>query len=174
MQRKHWAALTAAMIVGLPASNALAAQAAGDKAFTISGTGASDKNFDSTTFGTTAELGWFLSDPVEVGLRQSVNIFSSDNADNSTSGATRGFIDYHFGQNTVVPYLGANIGGIYGENVHDTGAAGLETGLKFYVKEKTFVAFQVEYDFLFDNANDIDNQFNDGAFFYTLGVGFNF
>ena len=36
--------------------------------------------------------------------------------------------------------------------MHDTGAAGLEGGLKFYVKDRTFIAAQIEYDFLFDNA----------------------
>jgi len=36
------------------------------------------------------------------------------------------------------------------------------------------VALQVEYDLLFNDTTDIDNRFDDGAFFYTLGVGFNF
>jgi hypothetical protein len=34
----------------------------------------------------------------------------------------------------------------------------------------TFIALQVEYNGLFDNSD----QFDDGAFFYALGVGFNF
>ena len=159
---------------GVSAPSVWAAQAAGDKAFTLAGTGASDKNFNSSTFGTTGELGWYLTNEFELGLRQSVNAAVLKNANDRWSGATRGFADYHFGQRSVVPYLGLNLGGIYGEDVHDTGAAGLETGLKFYVKDKTFIALQVEYDFLFDNAHSIDNQFNDGAFFYTLGIGFNF
>jgi hypothetical protein len=170
----RWMAIALMFAAGVPASSVWAAQAAGDKSFTLSGTGASDKDFDTTTFGTTGELGWFLSDELELGIRQSVNVLALDNADDRWAGASRGFADYHFGKGTVVPYLGANIGAIYGEDVHDTGAAGLETGLKFFVKDKTFIALQVEYDFLFDNANQIDNQFDDGAFFYTLGIGFNF
>jgi hypothetical protein len=161
-------------LAGLASTNVWAAQEAGDRSFTISGTGASDKNFDNTTFGTTGQMGWFLSNELELGIRQSVNVLAIDNADDRWAGATRGFADYHFGQGSVVPFLGANIGGIYGEDVHDTGAAGLEGGLKFYVKDKTFIAFQVEYNWLFDNSNQIDNQFDDGAFFYALGVGFNF
>ena len=119
-------------------------------------------------------MGWFLTNEFELGIRQSVNVLALENADDRWSGATRGFADYHFGQGSVVPYLGANLGSVYGEDVHDTGAAGLEGGLKFYVKDKTFIALQVEYDWLFDNSDDIDNQFDDGAYFYTLGVGFNF
>jgi hypothetical protein len=159
---------------GVSAPSVWAAQAAGDKSFTLSGTGASDKDFNTNTFGTTGELGLFLTDHFQFGIRQSINVLALDNEDDHWSGATRGFADYNFGQGAVVPYLGVNAGGIYGEDVHDTGAAGLEGGLKFYVKDKTYIAFQVEYDFLFDSANDVDNQFDDGAYFYQLGIGFNF
>lgn len=164
----------ALLTTALPAVPALAAQEAGDRSFTISGTGASDKDFDTNSFGTTAELGWFMSNSLQLGVRQSVNVLALDDEDDSWSGATRGFVDWNFGQGTVVPYVGANIGGIYGEEVKDTGAAGLETGLRFYVKDKTYIGLQVEYQFLFDDSDDIDNRFNDGAYFYTVGVGFNF
>lgn len=170
----RWIAIALMIVGGLSTPQVWAAQAAGDKAFTISGTGASDKDFDNNTFGTTAELGWFLSNELELGLRQSANVLALENADDRWSGATRGFADYHFGQGSIVPYLGANLGGIYGEDVQDTGAAGLEGGLKFYVKDKTFIALQVEYDWFFEDSDQIDNQFDDGAYFYTLGVGFNF
>ena len=172
--RSRWIAIALMCAAGVSAPSVWAAQAAGDKSFTLSGTGASDKDFNTNTFGTTGELGWFLSDHFELGVRQSINVLALDNQDDHWSGATRGFADYNFGQGSIVPYLGANIGGIYGEDVHDTGAAGLEGGLKFYVKDKTFIALQIEYDFLFDNASDVDNQFDDGAYFYQLGIGFNF
>jgi hypothetical protein len=164
----------ALLATAFPAGSALAAQQAGDKAFTIAGTGNSDKDFDSNSFGSTAELGWFMSDSLELGLRQGVNVLALDDQDDAWSGATRGFADWNFGQGSIVPYLGANIGGIYGEDVHDTGAAGLEGGLKFYVKDKTYIGLHVEYQFLFDDTDDIDNRFDDGAYFYSLGVGFNF
>ena len=63
---------------------------------------------------------------------------------------------------------------MYGDDVHDTGTAGLETGLKYYVKDKTLVGFNIQYDWFFDNSNDFNNRFDDGAFFYSIGVGFNF
>ena len=163
-----------AAVAALPAGQALAAQQAGDRSFTISGTGASDKNFDSTNFGTSAELGWFLSDPLELGLRQSLNIVQLKHGNDTWAASTVGFADWNFGTNTVVPFLGANLGGIYGDGVHDTGTAGLEGGLKFYVKDKTFINLNVQYNWLFDNSDNFDSRFNDGAFFYSLGVGFNF
>ncbi len=87
----RWIAFALTIVAGLPSTSAWAAQAAGDKSFSISGTGASDKDFDNNTFGTTAELGWFLSNELELGIRQSVNVLALDNADDRWSGATRGF-----------------------------------------------------------------------------------
>jgi hypothetical protein len=37
-----------------------------------------------------------------------------------------------------------NLGGIYGNGVSETGAAGVEGGLKWYVLQKTFINFGVE------------------------------
>jgi hypothetical protein len=167
-------AIAFSIAAALPAGQALAAQNAGDRSFTIAGTGASDKDFDTNTFGTTAQLGWFISEPIEIGLRQTVNVFNSDNADDTWSGASVAFVDWNIGKATLVPFIGANAGGIYGEGVKDTGSAGLEAGLKWYVKEKTFIVFNTQYQWLFDSANDVDDQFDDGAFFYSLGIGFNF
>src|ERR1700741_2682602 len=124
VMQARWIAI--ALIAAFPAGQAFAAQQAGDRSFTISGTGSSDNNFDSTVFGTTAEIGWFLSDPLELGLRQSVNVIQAKHADDSWAGSTVGFVDWNFGTATVVPYLGANLGGVYGDGVHDTGTAGLE------------------------------------------------
>jgi hypothetical protein len=172
MQTK-WMAI-ALVSAALPAGQALAAQNAGERSFTISGTGSSDKNFDSTAFGATGELGWYMTDFAELGLRQSVNVFTAEHADDTWSGSTVGFFDWNFGQAALVPFLGANIGGIYGDGVSNTGVAGLEGGLKYYVKDDTFINFGVQYEFLFNDTDDIDNRFNDGAFFYSIGVGFNF
>ena len=153
---------------------AQAGQEAGDRSFTLSGSGTSDDSFDNNNFGVSGSMGWFTSDYLEVGVRQSINGSLIDDGDDSWAGSTRVFADYHFGNDGVVPFVGANIGGIYGEDVSDTGTAGLEAGLKFYVKEKTFISLMGEYQFLFEDGDDIDDQFDDGAFFYNLGVGFNF
>ncbi|MEQ8859178.1 MAG: hypothetical protein RIC56_11050 [Pseudomonadales bacterium] len=153
---------------------ALAGPEAGERTFTIAGTGGSDQDFNNNTFGFSGQLGWFLSAQTEVGVRQSAAFVAIDGGDDSWAGSTRGFADYHFGSGEVLPYIGANLGGVYGEDVNETLSAGLEAGLKWYVKEKTFIALQAEYQFLFDDADEFDNRFGDGAVFYTLGVGFNF
>lgn len=147
---------------------------AGDKSFTLSGTGSSDKNFDGNAFGVSGELGWYTSERWLWGIRQSVNGVAGDKVNDAWNGSTRGFVDLNFGSGDARPYIGANLGGIYGQAVKDTGQAGLEAGLRWFVKDKTFIHAGVEYSFLFDSSNDIDNKFDDGAFFYNLGVGFNF
>jgi hypothetical protein len=168
-----WISL-AIVACAFPAADALAAQEAGDRIFTLSGSGSSDKDFDSTSAGVNAQLGWMTSDHLELGVRQTVNANAIRDGQEAWSGSTLGYVAWNFGDGNVVPYVGANLGGLYGENVKDTGAAGLETGVRFYVKEKTFIAAQLQYEFLFSDANDIDSRFNNGAFFYGLGIGFNF
>lgn len=145
----------------------------GDKSFTISGSGSNDKDFDNGAYGVSGELGYFLTDQWQAGIRQSVNGFAGDEVPNSWNGATRGFVEYNFLDGTYRPYLGANLGGIYGENVKNTGTAGLEAGLKLYVLEKTYINFGVEYAFLFNDEDDFQNKSNNGIYLYSIGVGFN-
>ncbi len=165
----------AALVLTLLGSSAWAAPQAGDRALTLSGTGNSDKKFNNNNFGMSGELGYFTSDSLELGVRQSVNGSIVDNGRDAWAGATRGFADWHFGgPNAFQPFLGLNVGGLYGDNVKETWAAGPEAGMKYYVRDKTYIQFQAEYEFLFQNADDVDNTFDDGAFFYTLGIGYNF
>ncbi len=150
---------------------------AGDREFSISGTGSSDQDFDNTSAGVSGELGWYLSRELEVGIRQSLNftdIEGEDISNDAWNGATRGFADYHFGSGALRPFAGASLGGIYGDGVNDSAFAGLETGLKYYVLPRTFIVGRAEYQFFFEDAGDADEGFDDGAWAYGVGVGFNF
>jgi hypothetical protein len=49
---------------------AMALSENGDREFTLSGSGTSDKGFDNNSFGFTASIEWFTSDAVLWGLRQ--------------------------------------------------------------------------------------------------------
>lgn len=160
--------LTAPVVYGAPE--------AGDRSFTLAGNGASDQDFDNNNFGLAGSMGWFLSDTLELGIRQSLSGFDSVGDFDSWSGATRGYVDYHFlfGDNTFIPFVGANLGMVYGDHVKESGAAGVEAGIKFYVKEKTFITLMGEYQFLFEDGDEFEDQVDDGAFYYTLGIGFNF
>jgi hypothetical protein len=82
-------------------------------------------------------------------------------------------VDFNFPFERYVPYLGATIGYLYGDDsVDEQFIAGPEAGLKSFVNDTTFILAAVEYQFLFDDADDADEAFDDGRFVYTLGIGF--
>ncbi len=159
------------LCVAMPA---LAGPDAGDRTFTLSGSGSSDKNFNDNTFGVNGEFGMFTTDNLQFGVRQTINASLVDNGEDNWNGATRLFADYHFGSAKFLPFVGANIGGIYGENIDETAIAGLELGFKAYVLDKTYITLQAEYDFFFESTDEIDSNYDDGAVFYSVGIGYNF
>ncbi|MFP4184277.1 MAG: hypothetical protein ACLFRW_06815 [Halorhodospira sp.] len=64
---------------------------------------------------------------------------------------------------------------VYGDGVEESGFAGVELGGKYYVREKTYLLGRAEYQWLFDDSDDVDDAFkDDGAWAYTVGVGYNF
>ncbi|ABC27587.1 hypothetical protein HCH_00688 [Hahella chejuensis KCTC 2396] len=146
----------------------------GTQEFSISGSGSSDKDFDSNIFSMDAAYGQYLSPDAEVGVRQSVSVSDHEGEESVWNGSTRVFYDHHFGRDTLKPYLGANLGYIYGESVDESFIAAPEAGLKYYVADSTFVVGQVEYQFLFEDADEADNRFSDGVFVYGVGMGYNF
>lgn len=151
--------------------------AQGEREFTLSGTGSSDKDFDSSSFGMSADIGWYRSRELLLGIRQSLNFADIEGEDISNdfwNGSTRGYVNYHFGQTAWRPFVGASLGGVYGDGVNNSGFAGLEGGLKYYVMPKTFIMARAEYQWFFDDGGDVDDQFDKGAWAYTFGLGYNF
>lgn len=149
---------------------------AGDRELTLSGTGSSKSSMDAATFGVSGGLGWFYTDELEFGVRQGMGYADlPGTSDNRWNGNTRGFADYHFvvGERAR-PFVGVSLGAAYGDAVHDSAFGGLEAGLKYYVRSKTFIMGAVEYQYFFTNLNHIDDGFEDGAFAYTLGIGYHF
>jgi len=160
--------------LGLPLS-ALAGPEAGDRELTLSASGNNSNNFDSGGFGIAGSLGYFLTDNTEIALRHNMIFFDSDQVNSNYAASTRAAIDYHFGQDPWRFFVGLNLGARYGDGaVDETGIAAPEAGVKLYVKDKTFITAMAEYQFFFKEANDVDNNFDDGQFVYTIGIGFNF
>lgn len=40
--------------------------------------------------------------------------------------------------------------------------------------DKTFVQGMVQYQFLFEDGGDVDDNYDDGVLYYSVGMGFNF
>jgi len=148
----------------------------GDWELTLGGGGSNGSDFDGTTFSVNGSLGYFFTENVEVALRQTIGYTDITGASGSTwSGSTRVAADFHFDLGRWQPFVGANIGYIYGEVTNDTFIAGPEAGVKFFVNDTTFVFVMAEYQFFFDSgddADDIGETIDDGQFVYTLGLGF--
>jgi hypothetical protein len=143
----------------------------GDMEMTLNGNGSSDNDFDTTVAGVEATLGYFVSDNLEAIVRQGVSLIDVP-GDNVWNGSTRLGLDFHFDMQMWQPFVGASIGYIYGDSVRDQFIAGPEAGLKAFVNTTTFILASVEYDVLFKEAKEFDDQFSDGRYVYNLGVGF--
>jgi hypothetical protein len=145
----------------------------GDWEVKLSGTGASDKDFENNSIGVSGSLGKYVYPNVLVGVQQDLG-FTDTNDDSTLIGSTRLFAQYVFDLGKWRPYLGAAVGGTYGEDVNSTFTAGPQAGVKYYADRNTFVYVGTEYQFAFEDSDEIDDAYDDGSFFHTVGVGFNF
>jgi hypothetical protein len=130
---------------------------------TLSGSATNDNDFD--TFNASAQfgVGYFLSDQFEVGLRPTITL-ADGGSENSYNVSVFG--DFHFDLgNGWVPFIGANIGYGWGDNVNDSFTGGPEGGIKYFLNSTTYVFGNVAYLF------DLEESFGDGNFFYGLGLG---
>jgi hypothetical protein len=149
----------------------------GDLELTLGGSANGGRDFDGFAAGINASLGYFATDQLELGIRQSLNyndVSSPPNAGGQLNGSTRIFGDFHFDMGAWQPFIGVNIGYVYGDGVADTWEAAPEGGVKYFLNSTTFVFAQVEYQFFFDKAGDLDSSFDDGQFVYSLGLGVKF
>ena len=148
---------------------------AGDREFTLGGAGASNTDFDDSFGGVNFSYGWYSTPTSLWSLRQSINYSNPGIGGTRFNGSTRVAFDQHLtARGAWRPFVGINAGGVYGDNVTDTFAAGLEAGVKLYVQPRTFLFTLVEYGWFFENARDAEDTFSDGQFTWTVGVGFNF
>ncbi|HEY7120337.1 MAG TPA: hypothetical protein VH475_27360 [Tepidisphaeraceae bacterium] len=165
--------MVVAALAILPAMAASAQFSAGDWELTLSGQGSNGPDFDGTAWSVDGQIGYFLTKELEVSLRQTVtytDIGVTAGGGSAWAGASRIAADWNFDMGRWVPYIGANIGYVYGDGVHDSFEAGPEAGIKFFVNSTTFIRFGAEYEFFFDNGSG--NTFSDGQFIYGLGIGF--
>ena len=144
----------------------------GDKEVTLSGTAANSNDFDGVIIGANGSLGYFITDNLELGIRQSLT-YTDIGTPASLNGSTRVALDFHFDLEAWQPFVGGNFGYVYGDAVNDTFEAAPEVGVKWFVNSTTFVFAMAEYQFFFDKGSG-NNSFNDGQFLYTLGIGFRF
>ena len=140
--------------------------------FTIGGVGSNDRRFRNGTGSLQASLGYYLNDMFEIGVRQNVLFF--EGTPDSWNGATRVFVDAHFPVWGFRPFIGAEGGWVYGDDIQDESMLGLEAGAKIDLREGTFLFVMGEYQWFFDDADEFDENFDDGSFLYSIGIGVRF
>ena len=143
----------------------------GDWVLTLAGQGGSDNDFIDNDFNFNGSLSYFVSDQIGVGVRQGLSFNDLSGSDDDYNASTVIFGDFHIDLGRFQPFIGANVGYLYGDSVDDTWVAGPEGGVKFFVNSTTFIYGQVEYQFFFEDTDEADSNFDDGQFVYSLGLG---
>ena len=142
----------------------------GNWEITLGGAGQNDSHFESTVFNVQGSLGYFLTDALEVGARQSL-IYNDIAHPVTWYGQTTAFADYHFDMGQLQPFVGANIAYIWG-SAPNTWDAAPEGGIKYFLNHTTFVEGRIEYQFFFEPGHTAG--FKDGQWLYTLALGVKF
>ena len=167
-------ALAAVPALGLAAFAAAPANAQfqeGDYEIRLDGFAQTDVNLDGVDLNIGGTLGYFFSDQLEAGVRQTLSY--TDIGADATNGSTAVFGNYHFGDRggNLQPFIGLSLGYNYGESVSDTFFAGPEGGVKYFIEDNWFLFGQLEYQFFFEDSSDADEAIDDGTFLVRLGLG---
>ena len=151
-----------------PASDDFVARA-GEWELSVGGAAAGNDILDDSLGGLNASLGYFINENSEISVRQSVNYVRDD-----FNGSTYFAFDQHFGNDRLRPFVGLGLGRAYGDSIENTWAAGIEGGVKFYVRSELFLFAMANYVWLFDHASDSFDRIDDGHILLSAGVGFSF
>jgi hypothetical protein len=140
---------------------------AGNWESTLTGTGQSDDDFDNSNFGLTGSLGYYFNKNFIVTFKQGVG---ANETGDSTLVNGRSVLQaaYQWDLAKWQPYLGINVGGIYGAGIEDNAIVGPEGGIKYFVNESTFIFGSIAYEV------PVDECCKDGIVPYSLGIGFDF
>jgi hypothetical protein len=141
----------------------------GDYELTLGGTGANNRGFTAGSGGVDLSIGYFFTQNIEVAFRQNFDVASASGTTDFT-GESRVAADYNFDFGKWVPFIGANIGGSYGNNGYKGSfEVAPEGGVKYFLNATTFIVAEAEYEIFFRNAHG--NSFNGGSWVYSLGLG---
>lgn len=140
----------------------------GEWTLTLSGVGGSDNDFDANTFNLAGTLGYLIADNLSLELSQSAGFLDTE-ANGSWQGSTRVGAAYYFDLENWQPYVGANIGYVYGDEIDEQLVAALKGGVAYFVNSTTYIFGEVAYNWYTE-----DSFTDEGTFAYAVGIGFTF
>ena len=133
----------------------------------ITGTGQSVDEFDRSNFGLTGSLGYYYSKNFLLTFKQGLQ-YGDTNKASLVNGRSVFQAAYQWDFARWQPYLGMNIGAVYGAGIHNDGVVGPEGGLKYFVNESTFIFGSIAYEV------PVSKCCNNGSIPYSIGIGFDF
>ncbi len=167
----------AALVVLLIATAAQAQMERGNWELTLAAVGSNDKDFNDFAVGVNAGVGYFLTDWLELGGRQTLS-YSKLEGSSATDASSAFAVDLHLPllDGRLMPFIGGNFGFFYGDTIHDSIEYGPEAGVKYFVNSTTFIYGRVEYEIF---SNDILGSSSTGSsqdrqFVYLIGIGLRF
>ena len=172
LRKSFWIPVLGLVLLPTVSAQAQSYLEAGTKEFTLSGSGSSNEDVDAGSFGVGASFGYYPINQLELLVRQTVS-YADFNAGTSVNASTAVAADYHFDLDRFQSFVGVAIGYAYGDDdANETFFGGPEAGLKYFVKDDTFLYGLAQYQFFFEDADDADEAFDDGSFVYQVGIGF--
>ena len=144
----------------------------GDWEATLVGGGSNDDRFNSGAAAIGGSIGYYLSDAIEVLFRHDMSYVNF--GPETWDGNSRIAIDANLLDTHIRPYIGGNVGYVYGDTTAEGVELAPEAGVKWYLKDKVFLNFHAEYQFVVDRGEDFSDDFSQGTFVYALGFGINF
>jgi hypothetical protein len=146
----------------------------GNWELTISASAQNDRDFHGVAGSIEGSIGYFMTDNLEIGIRQTATYtdagVTGPGEGTSMAFATDGFVDWHFDLGQWQPFIGGNIGFIYGD-VNNTWEAGPEAGVKYFLNTSTFIFVMAQYEFFFNEGDVGTDAFSEGFWRYSLGLG---
>ncbi|MBA4138282.1 MAG: hypothetical protein C0518_13295 [Opitutus sp.] len=97
----------------------------------------------------------------------------------STSEAKLGLVarfalDQELASGAFRPFVGVNLGRLYGDAAREDWAAGVAAGARYFVQPRTFVRASAEYGWMFSHARGFNDRFAEGQWTWSMGLGFTF
>jgi hypothetical protein len=143
--------------------------------FTLGGSGVSDKHWNAVDAGVNASAGYYFTDVIELTARQSASwVDTGPGSGDKFAFGTTVAIDFHIPLDVFQPFVGANIGYLYGNGINDTWAAGPEAGVKIYIKSDVFIVVFGEWEVAWHENETFGQALDEGAWFYSVGLGARF
>lgn len=172
--RKTTALTAAATVIALwlGIGTAKAAAPAGASELLVSGGFFHSEGSDSGNLNADLGYGYYFTRGWQVGLRQALNYNFIDDQRDFWVATTAPWINYNFRlTEIIVPYLGGFMGLVWNDR-DTTGTLGPQTGIKFFVHERTFLNLGYRYEWFFDRISAVEDNASRGNHVFNIGVGF--